>query len=136
MQKYLKQNRKWEIKYITLKWFQTWKPHSKFIASKQSSHTRAERNFRYSNPAFCDEQLLQTTWKQSKYSLVMLYAWFVYKYINQLAFPQARQWWRLKVILKAAVQSWHIVTRLSGIHTGALLNMGQQKHKLCQFRLT
>jgi hypothetical protein len=68
------QDRRHKYKFFWSAIITSTKGNKPFIASKQSSHTRAERNFRYSNPAFRDEQLLQTTWKQSKYSLVMLYA--------------------------------------------------------------
>ena len=34
-------------------------------------------------------------------------------------FPQARQWWRLSTRENSAEQEPHIVTRVSGTHTGA-----------------
>ena len=38
---------------------------------------------------------------------------------EQTTFPQALQWCLLTVRLKWRLQSWHMVTRWSGIHTGA-----------------
>ncbi len=41
---------------------------------------------------------------------------------NILTLPQALQWCLRNVTLNSAVHTWHMVTRWSGIHTGACKN--------------